>query len=78
MFDAIHVPNGSHVKTLRSNRFTRFRVREAFGYNKAIDAIEKGFALDKDVIREVEGVTLASTSVKEGMESYGVVTLGRV
>ena len=78
MFDAIYVPDGSHVEALRKNGLARFWIREAFGHLKAIGAVGKGILLVEDAVREAEGVSLAGLTNDGVTESYGVVTVGRV
>ncbi len=78
MFDAVFIPDGSHVETLRKNGLVRFWVREAFGHCKAIGAVGKGILLVEDAVKEAEGVGLANLSSSGVTESYGVVTVGTV
>lgn len=78
MFDAVYIPDGSHVETLRKNGLVRFWVREAFGHNKAIGAVGQGILLVQDAVKEAEGVSLASLEGSGVTESYGVVTVGKV
>jgi catalase len=78
LFDAIFIPDGKHVETLRMSGLARFWVREAFGHNKAIGAVGRGIKLVEDAVREAEGVTLASMATSDVTESYGVVTVGKV
>lgn len=78
MFDAVFIPDGKHVEILRFNGLARFWVREAFGHNKAIGAVGKGIKLVEDAVREAEAVNLAAPVNSDVLESYGVVTVGRV
>jgi catalase len=85
MFDAIFIPDGSHVDVLKKIGLARFWVREAFGHNKVIGAIGRGVELVEDAVKEATGVKLAgvnSTASDESdkgiVESYGVVTMGEV
>ena len=78
LFDAVFVPDGSHVEALRANGLARHYVRESFGHNKAVGGIGKGCLLVEDAISETKGVTIAKATNSAVTESYGVVTVGRV
>ena len=78
MFDALFIPDSSHIEALRASGLVRFWVREAFAHCKAIGAVGKAVELVQDAIAETRGVKLAGVSNSSVTESYGVVTQGRV
>ena len=77
MFDALFIPGGSHVETLRKNGRAVHWVREAFAHCKAIGATGEGVDLVHTAIEPVEKVKLASKGEQGITESYGVVTAGK-
>lgn len=80
MVDAIFIPSGKHVEILRKNGRAVHWVREAFGHCKALGATGEGV----DLIREAcstladSHVKIAGQSATEVVESYGVVTAGKM
>ena len=71
MVDAIYIPGGSHVSTLRKSGRALHWVREAFAHCKAIGATRSGVELVKDACVGLDAVRLSQNDVRE---SYGVVT----
>lgn len=76
MVDAIFVPGGREsVDTLKKNGRALHWVREAFGHLKTIGGTGEAVELLQAAF-QLPGVQLASGA--EAVESYGVVTLGKV
>ncbi len=77
MFDAVFIPGGSHVETLKKNGRVVHWVREAFGHLKTIGASGEGVELVK-VACDLPGMTFSTADSHDVVESYGVVTTGTV
>jgi len=80
MVDAIFVPGGSHVDTLKTNGRAVHWLREAFCHCKAIGATGTGVDLVNIALSHLanDKVTLASKDVAQVQNSYGVVTAGKI
>jgi catalase len=75
MFDSLYVPGGEHVSTLLKQGRVIHWVREAFGHCKAIGATGEAVKLVQTACA-VEGMTFATGSDSDVVDSYGVVTAG--
>jgi len=71
LFDAVFVPGGRHVETLRKQGDAVHFVNEVFKHGKPIGATGEGVELLRAA--KLEGVQLADTG--EAIESLGVVTV---
>lgn len=77
MFDAVFIPGGPHIETLKKNGRVVHWVRETFGHLKAIGASGEGVELVK-LACDLPGMTFSTADSHDVVESYGVVTTGRV
>ncbi|KAF2401907.1 catalase-domain-containing protein [Trichodelitschia bisporula] len=79
LFDAIFLPGGTleSIQTLRSSGRAMHWVREAFGHLKPIGATGGAVALVKEAFA-VTGLAFSEDASEEAVESYGVVTAGKV
>jgi catalase len=77
MFDSIYIPGGEHVSTLLKQGRVVHWVREAFGHCKAIGATGEAVKLVQTACA-VEGMTFATGSASDVVDSYGVVTAGGI
>jgi catalase len=74
LFDALLIPDGAHISSLRKNGRVIHWIIEAFGHCKAIGAIGEAITLVKEACG-VPGVRFAEKGGKEDVvNSYGVVT----
>jgi len=71
MYDAIYIPGGEHIKTLRKNGRVVHWVREAFGHCKAIGATGEAVELVRYAC-DVDGMSFSTSD--ELVDCYGVVT----
>lgn len=77
MFDAVFIPGGSHIETLKKNGRVVHWVREAFGHLKTIGASGEGVELAK-MACDVPGMKFPTADSHDVVDSYGVVTTGTV
>lgn len=77
LFDSLYIPGGEHVETLIKQGRVIHWVREAFGHCKPIGATGEGVKLIQAACN-VDGMKFSSEKDGDVVESYGVVTAGRV
>lgn len=75
LVDAIYIPGGDHVATLRQTGRAVHWVREAFAHCKAIGATGSAVDLVRDACSGISEIKLSSTGA---VEAYGVVTASHV
>ncbi|EEP78713.1 catalase A [Uncinocarpus reesii 1704] len=78
MFDATFVPGGSHVKNIGKIGQIRHWIAESFGHLKPIGATGEAVNLVAQALSAVPEVEVADASDGQVVESYGVVTSGRL
>lgn len=71
MYDAVYIPGGEHITTLRKNGRVLHWIREAYGHCKTIAATGEGVALVRDAC-DLPGMQFSTSA--EVVDSYGVVT----
>ncbi len=75
VYDAVYVPGGKHVETLKNQGFAIHFVNEAFKHCKPIGAVGEGIDLLK--ASDIKGVAFADAgSGGEAASEMGVVTCG--
>ena len=73
MFDALYIPSGSHIASLKKQGRVIHWIREAFGHCKTIGATGEAVELVK-LACDVEGMKFAKQEDEGTVDCYGVVT----